>query len=420
MADLLKRVLQYNGYIVDYVMNLTDVGHLTGDNLGDTDTGEDRLEKAAKKERKTAWEIADYYGKDFVSSFSDLNLEKPKTFPKATQHIKEQIALVGSLEKGGYTYRIKDGIYFDVRAYEAFGNKYGELSDLDVIKEGSRVEPNPEKKDPRDFALWKFSPSGVKRDMEWESPWGLGFPGWHVECSAMSMKYLGEQFDIHAGGIDLKSTHHPNEIAQSEAATGKKPFAFYWVHGAFLTVDGGRMGKSLGNAYTLADIKSKGYDPLALRYLYLTGHYRKQINFTWEALESAANTLKKLYDFASGSEEPKIGCAEYEQRFLEAVNNDLDMPKALAVVWELIKSDYPVSARKASLFKFDEVLGLNLKEKSQQRSEIPGDVKSLVEEREAARSSKDFAKSDMIRKSIEAKGFTVEDTSDGTKVKAKS
>jgi cysteinyl-tRNA synthetase len=405
-SDLIIRTLKYLDYKVDFVMNLTDVGHLTGDNLGDADTGEDRLEKAAIKEKKSAWEIAKFYSEDFEKGFSKLNLIKPMIFSKATEHIKEQIVLVGEIEKKGFTYKIADGIYFDVAGYEAAGNTYGELSNLDEIKKGARIEANQEKKDPRDFALWKFSPVGEKRQMEWESPWGVGFPGWHIECSAMSMKYLGEQLDVHVGGEDLKSTHHPNEIAQSEAVTGKKPFCKYWVHGAFLLVDGGRMGKSEGNAFTLADIESRGFDPLALRYFYLTGHYRKQINFTWEALGAAAKAMEKLSDLVAGWEEGNgISCAEFEERFREAIEDDLNMPEALAVVWELAKSGYPDGAKRASLLKFDEVLGLNLKNSRQ----ISGEIKKLLEQREMLRREKRFLEADEVRRQIEKLGCRVKD-----------
>jgi len=299
LGDIVVRALQYLGYETDYVMNITDVGHLTGDNLGDASTGDDRLEKAAVKENKTAWDIANMYTDDFLEGYELLDLRKPKVFCKATDHIAEQIEMVKIIEEKGFVYKTSDGLYFDTAKYETTGNVYGKLSNIDQVKEGTRVEPNPEKKDPRDFALWKFSyPNGrdfdsnqddenTRRQMEWGSPWGLGFPGWHIECSAMSRKYLGDQFDIHIGGEDLRSTHHPNEIAQSECATGKKPFVKYWLHGAFLQIDGGRMGKSLGNAYTITDIVNKGFLPEHLRYFYLTGHYRQPLNFTWESLENA-------------------------------------------------------------------------------------------------------------------------------------
>ncbi|MEK7525374.1 MAG: cysteine--tRNA ligase [Patescibacteria group bacterium] len=412
LSDLLFRTLTYLGYQVDYVMNLTDVGHLTSD----ADSGEDKLEKGARREGKTAWEVAKFYSDDFSDSFSKLNLMKPKLFSKATDHIKEQIELVGKIEKAGFAYRIDDGLDFDVTAYEKAGNTYGELSNLEEIKAGARVEVNPQKKDPRDFALWKFSPAGVKRDMEWDSPWGVGFPGWHIECSAMSMKYLGEQLDVHVGGEDLKSIHHPNEIAQSEAATGKKPFSRYWVHGAFLTIDGGRMGKSLGNAYNLDDIVKRGFDPLTLRYFFLTGHYRKQINFTWEALAGAQTALDKLRHLVVNWGEPLIGCAEYEGKFKAAIENDLNLPEALAIVWEMAKSDYPGRAKKASLLKFDEVLGLGLAEARDQKSEVGEEAKKLLEKREELRKARKFEESDAIRDELAKMGYKVMDTDRGAKL----
>ena len=371
LSDILTRSLRYLGYEVKHVMNLTDVGHLTGDNEGDSSQGEDRLEKAAKKEGKTAWEISEGYAKEFFVHMDKLGIQRPEVVCKATDHIQEQILMVSELEKNGLSYKIQDGIYFDVLAYEKTGAKYGELSTLDQIKFGARLDPNPEKKDPRDFALWKFSPAGEKRHMEWESPWGIGFPGWHIECSAMSTKYLGDQFDIHVGGEDLRSTHHPNEIAQAEGATGKKPFVATWVHGAFLLVDGGRMGKSLGNAYTVDDIEKRGYDALALRYFYLTGHYRKQLNFTWEAL-SGANTallkLRKMYQSLKSdqserttlSAEKMESIEKYQAEFRSAIENDLAMPKALATVWGMVKSNIPNYDKADLLLEWDKVLGIGV------------------------------------------------------------
>lgn len=416
-ADLLLRTLQFLGYKVNYVMNLTDVGHLTGDNSGDADMGEDRLEKAAHRERKTAWDIADFYTKAFLSDFEKLNLTKPSIFAKATDHIEDQIKLIKDLEEKSLIYKIDDGIYFDTKEYEAkTGNKYGELSNLDQIKEGARIEINPQKKNPRDFALWKFTPKGIARDMEWDSPWGKGFPGWHIECSAMSMKYLGETFDIHTGGEDLRSTHHPNEIAQSEGATGKK-FVNYWVHGAFLRVDGGRMGKSLGNAYNVGNIINKGFDPIALRYLYLTGKYREPLNFTWEALTSAQTALVKLKSQVSNlkieherntlSPEKESKIEEYRNAFTEAISEDLNMPKALAVVWEMLKSNIPSSDKYDLALSFDEVLGLKLSERV--NKEVPEDVKILLEKREKLRRSGRFAEADEVRNMVIKLGYTVSD-----------
>ncbi len=414
-SDLLLRTLEYNNFQVKFIMNLTDVGHLTGDNLGDADTGEDRMEKSAKKEGKSAWDIAKFYTDAFLKDFERLNLTKPQLFAKATDHIDEQIKLIKKLEEKGFTYKTSDGIYFDTSKFP----DYGKLSTLDQIKEGARVEPNPEKKNPRDFALWKFSHTNgrsfdfaLRRQMEWESPWGVGFPGWHIECSAMSMKYLGESFDIHVGGIDLASTHHPNEIAQAEAATGK-PFVRYWVHGAFILADSKRMSKSLGNNYTVSDVVKKGFDPLSLRYLYLQTHYRQEMNFTFEALQSAQTALNRLRETVSTFDSPKIGCAEFEQKFLDVINNDLNMPEALAVVWELLKSDYPTHAKAESLFKFDSVLGLNLTKKSEvrsQKSEVPAEVMKLVEEREELRKNKRFHLADQLRNKIKKLGYDVQDT----------
>ncbi len=418
LGDLIARTLRYEGYKANYYMNLTDVGHLTGDNEGDADTGEDRMEKAKRKEGKNAWEIAEFYTKDFENGYKKLNLTAPNAFLKATEHIPEQITLVQKLLNNGFAYQIGDGIYFDTAAYEAKGYRYGELSNLDHIKAGARVELNPEKKDIRDFALWKFSPSNEKRDMEWESPWGVGFPGWHIECSAMSMQCLGEQFDIHVGGEDLKSTHHPNEIAQSQGATGKVPFVQCWIHGAFLLVDGGRMGKSLGNAYTIQDIEAKGINPLALRFFYLGSHYRSQLNFTWEALEGAQAALKRIY--AHYLELPPGGIVneKYRAIFASRIEDDLNTPLALATMWELVKdADIPSVDKKATLLDFDRVLGLGLAELK--REDIPAEITALAHAREQARQEKDWTCSDELRGEIESQGYTVKDTDNGPVVEKK-
>lgn len=416
MADILLRTLKYNSFEVKYVMNITDVGHLTGDNLGDADVGEDRLEKSARREGKTAWEIAEFYTDAFLQDYQKLNLTQPEVFARATDHIKEQIDLIKRLEEQGYTYRISDGIYFDTSKFK----DYGKLSDMDQIKEGARVEMNKEKRNPRDFALWKFSPKDTIRQMEWDSPWGRGFPGWHIECSAMSMKYLGETIDIHAGGIDLKQIHHPNEIAQSEAATHKQ-FVRYWFHVAFMLVQGERMSKSLGNTYRLYDLEKEGYDPLDLRYLYLQTHYRQEMNFTFGALDAAKNALKRLKNIILEWDAPKTGCAEYEQKFLDALNNDLNTPEALAVVWDLVRSDYPTSAKARSLFKMDEVLGFNLQEYYEKTAKylvnVPQEVLDLVEERARARKNKQYMRADQIRNRIRKLGFDIQDTEKGTEIR---
>ncbi len=433
-SDILVRVLKYNGLDVKFMMNITDVGHL----VSDDDTGEDKMEKSAKKEGKTAWEVAAFYTDAFKEDYQKLNDAMPERFAKATDHLQEQIALVKRLEEQGFTYIISDGVYFDTSKLE----DYGKLSTLDQIKpirqaqgeEGvsfARVEVNPEKRNPRDFALWKFSPkddptagSGQgKRQMEWKSPWGKGFPGWHIECSAMSMKYLGETIDIHTGGVDHISVHHTNEIAQSEAATHKK-FVDYWVHTAFMLVAGQKMSKSIGNIYRIYDLEKMGHEPFALRYLYMQTHYRQEMNFTFQALEASENALKKLYEEVMRWEEPSGRASEFEGRFFEAINDDLNMPKALAVVWEMVKSDVPTGAKANSLFRMDEVLGFNFRELAAklkiEEGIVPGDIQKLVEEREHYRKNRQFNAADQIRSQIEKLGYEIEDTKKGIKVKKKS
>ncbi|MEN9406863.1 MAG: hypothetical protein RLZZ455_79 [Candidatus Parcubacteria bacterium] len=421
-SDLLLRTLQYNGYEVDSVMNITDVGHLTGDNLGDADTGDDRMEKSAEKEGKSAWEIAAFYTDAFLKDYGALNLTPPTHLVKATDHIQEQIDLIKTLDAKGFTYQTSDGIYFDTTMLA----DYGALSNLDQIKEGARVEVNAEKRNPRDFALWKFTPHGVKRQMEWKSPWGVGFPGWHIECSAMAMKYLGSSFDIHVGGIDLRETHHPNEIAQSEAATGQK-FANFWVHGAFILVQGERMSKSKGNNYKLYDLEKEGYDPLALRYLYMQAHYRQEMNFTLVALQAAQNALNKLREIVIRFEEEEGmtgtgGAKSFEQRFLAAINDDLNYPEATAVMWEMVKSDLSDSAKKKALLKFDKVLGLDLKNAQVLRSreealDVPDDIRALVNERKRLRNDQEYKAADQLRDKILRLGYELNDSEKGTHIK---
>ncbi len=406
--DVLRRVLELNGYAVKHVMNVTDVGHLTSD----ADEGEDKQERSAREQQASAYELAAKYTEAFLDDLQKLNIELPHVMPKATEHIPEQIALIKKLEEKGFTYRTADGIYFDTALLPEYG-KLANLREQD-LREGARVAVNPEKRNPADFALWKFSPKDAERQMEWESPWGVGFPGWHIECSAMAMKYLGETFDIHTGGIDHLPVHHPNEIAQSEAATGK-PFVRYWLHGEFLRLDKERMGKSAGNLVTLAELERKGYPALAYRYLVLNTHYRKPLTFSFEALDSAKNALAGLCDKVRQMPKAKIGCAEFEARFLDAVNDDLNTPKALAVMWDLLKSDYPEGAKHRTLLVFDKVLGLGLA--SLKPFEAPKAVMDLVAERERARQQKKFGRSDQLRAEIERLGYSVEDTPDGPVVK---
>src|SRR3972149_7458306 len=388
-ADILQRTLEYNALVVKRVMNITDVGHLTSD----SDTGEDKMEKGAEREKKTVWEIADFYTKDFFDMIEALNIKKPEIVPKATDHIKEMIELIKTLEEKGFTYKLADGIYFDTSKFPKYGELTGQTwEDMQKnLRAGARVEMAPGKEHPTEFALWKFSPIGEKRQMEWESPWGKGFPGWHIECSAMSMKYLGESFDIHTGGVDHIPVHHTNEIAQSEGVTGK-PFVKYWLHGEFLKVDGGRMGKSLGNAYTLHDIENKGYEALALRYLYLTAHYRDSLNFTWDSLSSAQIALNKLREQVLAaktqitrtllSTEKRKKVDDYSIRFVNAVNDDLNTPQALAVLWEALKSNIPSEDKYDLALSFDEVLGLKLAEVQDIKVEIPEEIRKLLIDRD--------------------------------------
>ncbi len=415
--DVLKKVLRVNGFNVKHVMNITDVGHLTSD----ADTGEDKIEKSARLQGKSAWEISEFYTKQFFDSTDSLNIERPDIVCKATDHIKEQIELIKKLEEKGFTYKTSDGIYFDTSKFP----DYGKLTKgKEGIKVGIRVKVG-EKKNATDFALWKFSPREQKRQMEWNSPWGIGFPGWHIECSAMSMKYLGETFDIHTGGIDHIPIHHTNEIAQSEAATGK-PFVKYFIHSEFLMIDGKKMSKSLGNIFTVEDVKSRGFDPLSLRYFFLTSHYRDPQNFTWEALSAAQSAFNNLKDLVLASKrqtdrlvissEKTSKVEDFSFRFMSAVNDDLNTAKALAVFWEVLKSNIPSEDKYDLAISFDEVLGLKLKE-LQDFQEVPKEVLELVEKREKFRKRGDFEKADKLRKEVERLGFMIEDTITGPNVK---
>jgi cysteinyl-tRNA synthetase len=410
--DILKRVLIYNGYKIKHVMNITDVGHLTGD----MDMGEDKMEKGAKREGKTAWEIAEFYTSAFKNDIGKLNIIEPDIWCKATDNIPEQIALIKKLEENGFTYKTSDGIYFDTSKFKEY-NKLSHLN-LDDLKEGARVEKNDEKINSTDFALWKFSPREANRQMEWESPWGVGFPGWHIECSAMSIKYLGDQFDIHCGGIDHINIHHTNEIAQSEAATGKSPWVNYWLHGAFLNIVGGKkMAKSDENFLTLenAFIK-KNIDPMVYRYATLQVHYRKPMEYSEESIKNAESGLEHLYNQIRelGGNVGDIN-EEFKNKFLEVINDDLNAPLALAAVQELLKSEIPNKDKLTTVLDFDKVLGLNLK-KIIEETEIPDEVKRLVEVRQKVRDEKDFNKSDELRIEMEKLGYIVEDTKDGQRV----
>jgi cysteinyl-tRNA synthetase len=414
-GDVLKRVLMYNGYSVRHVMNITDVGHLTSD----ADAGEDKLEKGAAREKKTVWDVAKFYAEAFISDMERLNLLKPDVMPKATDHIQEQIAIILELEKKGFTYDTPEAVYFDVMKFPEYTRLSGQkLEDKLTAARGDVVEDKA-KRHPADFAVW-FKRTGkfAGHAMHWDSPWGDGFPGWHIECSAMSVKYLDQPFDIHTGGVDHIPVHHTNEIAQSEAAFGK-PLAHYWLHAEFLLVNEGRMGKSQGNFLTLSSLTEKGFSPLAYRYLTLGSHYRTKLNFTWEGLQGAQNALSKLYQDISIMEEPRDGMPEYEAAFVDAVNDDLNTAKALAVVWDMLKSGGHSGDILASLIKFDQVLGLDMKSSWETSRAVPEEVRALAKSRDEARAARDFARSDQIRAQIEAAGYQAEDTPDGTRLRKK-
>ena len=416
--DILRRVLEYNGHQIIHVMNYTDVGHLTSDE----DTGEDKMEKGAKRERKTAWEIADFYIKEFENDAEALNILKPDRTPRATENINEEIELIKILKDKEFTYITDDGIYFDTSKLK----DYGRLARLDIknLKAGARVEMAKGKKNPTDFALWKFSPKDKKRQMEWDSPWAppgsrgkiKGFPGWHIECSAMSKKFLGDQFDIHCGAIDAIPIHHTNEIAQSEAAFEKNP-ARFWLHGEFLLVEGEKMSKSKRNFFVLKDLKSKKFNPLAYRYLVLTAHYRSKLNFTWKSLKSAQNALDNLYQIFKGYPGDGKISVQYQEKFLEAISDDLDTPKALALVWELIKDKkIPADSKRQTLLDFDKVLGLGLKNIRKEKLVIPQNVQNLLNERQKLRQEKKWQEADSARKKIENLGYMIKDTEKGPKI----
>lgn len=411
--DILRRTLERFSYQVKHVQNVTDVGHLSSD----ADAGEDKMEKGAKKVGKTVWEVAQFFTDHFYSSMDKLNILRPHVICKATDHIKEQIALVEKLVARGLAYDTEEAVYFDISKFPSYGKLFGQQLDEKKVAVRQEVQTGDHKKHSADFALW-FKRVGRFTDhaMHWDSPWGEGFPGWHIECSAMSMKYLGESFDIHTGGIDHIPVHHPNEIAQSEGATGK-PFVKYWVHHGFLMVDGTKMSKSLGNIYTIEDVVKKGFDPLALRYFYLTARYRAFLNFTWEGLGAAQNSLNQLREIISSLPKPPKNPTlpkEFQNKFQEALENDLNMPQALAVVWEVAKSTLSPEEKYALLLDFDSVLGLGLKDVTEGvKKPVPEEVDALAQKREELRNQKKFAEADSVRKQIEEKGFIVKDSPGG-------
>lgn len=425
--DILRRILTRFGYDVTHVQNVTDVGHLASD----SDEGEDKMEKGAKKYGKTVWEVAKFYTDHFYSSMDTLNILRPTVVCKATEHIAEQIALITKLIGQGHAYDTPEAVYFDVTTFVPYESLFGRQK-LEDKKQAVRetVKEGKYKKHPADFALW-FKRVGRFSDhaMHWESPWGDGFPGWHIECSAMSMKYLGESFDIHTGGIDHIPVHHPNEIAQSEGATGK-PFVKYWVHYNFLRVDGKKMSKSLGNFYTIEDVVKQGIDPLALRYFYLTSQYRNELNFTWEGLHAAESALHELYaqarkltsqseERAMLSEDKLAKVDAHRQAFDAALENDMNTPQALAAMWEMLKSNIPSRDKYDLLLDFDDVLGLRLAAAAavQPESEVPPEIAGLASELDGLRKAKKYADADAVRARITGAGYVVETTPSGTTVK---
>ena len=416
--DVLARFLRYLDYKVTWVMNITDVGHMTSDE----DMGEDKMEKGAQREGLTVWQIADKYIVQFLESMHALNIKKPDVLCRATEHIGEQIELIKLIEKNGFTYKTKTGLVFDTSKFPDYA-KFAKLS-LKDQKAGARVEIDPEKKNAYDFLLWVTNQP--KHIMQWDSPWGKGFPGWHVECTAMSTKYLGEKFDIHTGGKEHIPVHHTNEIAQGFGAFGHQT-ANFWLHNEWLTLKGEKISKSLGNMITVADIKEKGIDPLALRYLILNSNYRKGMDFTWEALSGAQTALNNLRDqvvaarmqkgrtILSPEKEDKL--SDFRQEFINALTDDLNVSRALSLLWGVLKSNIPSEDKYDLAISFDEVLGLCLSEFQQIELQIPNEVKKMLEEREILRKSGDYEKADEIRKKMEAKGYKIEDSSEGARIK---
>jgi len=415
--DIIKRVFLYNKYKVKHVINVTDVGHLTSD----SDTGEDKVEKAARKERKTAKEITNYYFKIFKNDLKKLNILEPDVWPKATEHIKEQIELIKNLEKKGFTYKTSDGIYFDTGKL----NDYGKLLKMDLkkLKAGKRIGLG-EKKNKTDFALWKFSSSQEgKRQQEWKAFGKMGFPGWHIECSAMSSKYLGKQFDIHTGGQEHIPVHHTNEIAQSESAFGKKPWVKYWIHFAWLLFKGKKVSKSEGGLYRLSQLKEKGFFPLTFRYLCLTTHYKKPLSFSLEIMESAQNSYQRLKNIISKLKKNKEkinqkNIQNVKKQFLEIISDDFNLSKGMAFLWDILRDNRLRDSEKYAIaLDFDKVFGLELDKET--KIKISDKIKKLIDERESARKSKNWKKADEIRKKLNKQGYILEDTNKGVVVKKK-
>ena len=413
-VDNLRRVLEYNGYKLKHVMNITDVGHLESD----SDEGEDKMEKAAKKENKSPYEIAKFYTEVFFKDMNKLNIERPEIIAKATEHISDMLEFAKEIVENGYGYETSTAIYFDVSKLD----KYPILSNRNIEEQiaGARVEVDPEKRNPYDFAIWIKAPEN--HIMKWDSPWGLSYPGWHLECSAMSRKYLGEVFDIHTGGVDHIPTHHENEIAQSKGACGKIP-AKTWMHVEFLQVDGGKMSKSLGNVYTITQLEERSIEALAYKLFCYTAHYRTKLNFTFDGVTASQKALNRLRDsyikHSKGNEKiEQTVINEYKEKFLEAINDDLNIPLAMGIVWEIARCEAKSKELAELLLEFDKVLGLDLKNseeylKKQKEIEIPEEILELLEGRKKAREEKNWKLSDEIRDKIKQKGYIIKDTKEG-------
>ncbi len=415
-VDSLRRMFKYNGYKLNHVMNITDVGHLTSD----ADTGEDKMEKAAKKEGKNPYEIAQFYTDAFMKDIASLNIDSPNIITKATDNINQMEEMVKEIIKNGYAYETSKGIYFDVSKLD----KYPVLSNNDVSGQeaGARIEVDKEKRNPYDFAIWIKAPEN--HIMKWDSPWGKAYPGWHIECSTMGRRFLGEHFDIHTGGVDHIPVHHENEIAQCKGAFGHNP-ANFWMHCEFLLVDNGKMSKSLGNVYTLTQLSEKGLEPLAYKLFCFSSHYRNKLNFTFEGIASSQKALNRLRE---GFLKNKNGSdcisentiKEYENRFHEAINDDLNMPLAIGVIWDVIRNEKKSKQFADLILKFDEVLGLDLKNSEKYlikiSENIPEEILKLAEERKEAKNNKDWERADQIREEILKKGYAIKDTTNGAKI----
>ncbi|MCL2556681.1 MAG: cysteine--tRNA ligase [Firmicutes bacterium] len=413
--DSIRRVLKFNGYKIKGVMNITDVGHLTDDG----DDGEDKMAKKAAEEKKTPWQIADEVTKIFMRDIGLLNIDTPEVVAKATNHIDDMLKFVVGLTQKGHAYETSDGIYFDVSTFNDYGKLSGQKGKLAEQISGARVNINSEKKNPQDFALWKKAPKN--HIMQWPSPWGQGFPGWHIECSAIAKKFLGAAFDIHTGGVDHIPIHHENEIAQSEALDGCNAGANFWMHNEFMQVNGGKMSKSLGNTYTLTDLADKGISPLAFRYFCLNTHYRKALNFTFDGVNGAATAYKRLLNLLAEHKDTNKACdlTKYKEEFITAINDDINIPLAIGVLWTMVKES-PLSKDVFDLaVEFDKVLGLDLEKAEKEKIadiEIPENIKNLLSKRTEARKNKDFKASDILRNELAKLGWAVKDTANGQEI----